>query len=368
MFSDTELQQEADRLHAKLEKVQWSKADCELIAPLTLEINELKKEKNAVILAHSYQTPDIMYGVADHLGDSYALSIIAKETDADMIVFCSVHFMAETAKILSPDKTVVVPDVAGCSLAESITAEDVRNLRGEHPNAGVVCYINTSADVKAEVDSVCTSSNALKIINAMPQQEIIFIPDEYMAKNLQPFTDKKLIGWNGKCVVHEEFTPEKIKELRKEKPNAKILAHSECSPAVINEVDMMGSTKEMMDYVKVSDAEEFMLVTECGLGDRIKTEFKDKKIVGSCAMCPYMKKIMLKDILTALKSPSPNQIVEMPKEVMVRAKRSLDKMIELTENSKSGDGKSVRLKKLATIHSPLPTQRITALPKQTSSA
>jgi quinolinate synthase len=285
-----------------------------------------------------------MYGVADFLGDSYALSIKAKETKADIIVFCSVHFMAETAKILNPEKEVVVPDIAGCSLAESITADDVKKLRTEHPNAGVVCYINTTAEVKAEVDAVCTSSNALKIINNMPQEEIIFIPDEFMAKNLQPFTNKRLIGWKGRCIVHEEFTPEKIKEIRTEYPRAKILAHSECSPSVVNEVDMMGSTQQMMDYVESSNAEEFMLVTECGLGDRVAAEFKDKKIVGSCAMCPYMKKIMLKDILTALKSPAPHQIVELPEKVMQGAKKALDKMIELTEaNPKSQPNLSIHL-------------------------
>ena len=322
-------------MHSKLEKVGWSKSDCELIAPLTLEINQLKRKKNAIILAHSYQTPDIMYGVADFLGDSYALSLKARETKADTIVFSSVHFMAETAKILNPGKTVLVPAVAGCSLAESITANDVRALKNAHPNAGVVCYINTTADVKAEVDVVCTSSNALKIIESMPQKEIIFLPDEFMCKNLQPLTKKKLIGWKGRCIVHEEFSPETIKEIRQAYPKAKILAHSECSPTVINEVDMMGSTKQMMDYVDTSKAEEFMLVTECGLSDRVRTEHKDKKIVGSCAMCPYMKKIMLKDILECLKNPKPEQIISLPKETIQKAKHALNNMIRLTQSSRS---------------------------------
>ena len=329
MPSQSQLSTETERLYGHLKKVGWSKADCELIAPLTLEINQLKKEKNAIILAHSYQTPDIMYGVADFLGDSYALSLKARETKADVIVFSSVHFMAETAKILNPTKTVLVPTVAGCSLAESITAEDVRQLKNEHPEAGVVCYINTTADVKAEVDAVCTSSNALKIINRMPQNKIIFIPDEFMCKNLQPLTEKKLIGWKGRCIVHEEFTPEKIKEVRKVYPNAKILAHSECNPQVINEVDMMGSTSQMMDYVATTDEEEYMLVTECGLSDRVRTENSKKKIIGSCAMCPYMKKIMLKDILECLKAPRPDQIIDLPEDVIKGATRSLEKMIEL---------------------------------------
>jgi len=325
------LQNEAERLYAKLKNVGWSMADCALIAPVTEEINRLKKEKNAVILAHSYQTPDIMYGVGDFIGDSYGLSIAAASTPAEMIVFCSVHFMAETAKILNPKKTVVVPAVAGCSLAESITPADVRELRKKHPKAGVVCYVNTSAAVKAECDACCTSSNALKIIEGLPQQEIIFIPDEYMAKNLQPLTKKKIIGWKGRCVVHERFTPEMAEAVRADHPGVKILAHTECSPGVISKVDYAGGTEGMVNYLKNSDAEQFMLITECGLTDRMKTEMPEKKIVGSCAMCPYMKKIQLKDILTALKKPRPDQIVELPERVLKGARKALDKMIELTE-------------------------------------
>jgi quinolinate synthase len=326
-----EISKETDRLFKKLQRVGWSEADCELIAPLTIEINRLKKKKNAIILAHSYQTPDIMYGVADFLGDSYALSMRAKQTKADIIVFSSVHFMAETAKILNPKKTVLVPAIAGCSLAESIAAADVRGLKKANPKAGVVCYINTTAEVKAECDAICTSSNALKIIEGMPQKEIIFLPDEFMAKNLQPLTKKKLIGWHGRCIVHEEFTPNKVREIRKNYPHAKILAHSECSPAVIHEVDMMGSTKQMLDYVDSSKDDEFMLVTECGLTDRVQVEKPEKRIVGSCALCPYMKKIMLKDILDCLKSPRPEQIIELPEEIVKKAKKALNRMIKLTK-------------------------------------
>ena len=332
-LSETAINEEVSRLLKKLHPLDWTKSDCQLIAPLTLEINQLKKEKNAVILAHSYQTPDIMYGVGDFLGDSYALSLKAKETEADIIVFSSVHFMAETAKILNPKKTVLVPKIAGCSLAEGITAKDVRKLKAEHPNAGTVCYVNTTAEVKAEVDAVCTSGNALKVIEAMPQDEVIFVPDEFMAKNLQPLTKKKLIPWTARCIVHEEFSPETVKEIRTEFPKAKILAHSECSPSVIKEVDMMGSTKQMMDYVDTSEAEEFMLITECGLSDRIRTEHQDKKVVGSCALCPFMKKIELRDILECLKDPKPEQIIELPEEVIKKAKKSIDKMVEIVEGS-----------------------------------
>lgn len=331
MLSSKQINQETERLFRKLERVGWSKNDCTLIAPLTLEINQLKRKKDAIILAHSYQSPDIMYGVADFLGDSYALSMKARETKASTIVFSSVHFMAETTKILNPQKTVLVPTVAGCSLAESITADDVRGLKKAHPKAGVVCYINTTAEVKAECDAVCTSSNALKIIEGMPQKEVVFLPDEFMAKNLQPLTKKKLIGWKGRCTVHEEFSPETIKEIRKQYPNAKILAHSECSPAVIHEVDMMGSTRQMLDYVDTSKNEEFMLVTECGLSDRVRVEKPDKEIVGSCAICPYMKKMMLKDILECLKSPRPEQIINLPKKIIKKAKKSLDLMIKLSK-------------------------------------
>lgn len=330
-LTDHEISKEAVRLFEKLKATGWSESDCKLIAPLTLEINQLKRKKDAIILAHSYQTPDIMYGVADYLGDSYALSMRARETKAKMIVFSSVHFMAETAKILNSKKTVLVPAVAGCSLAESITANDVRGLKKAHPKAGVVCYINTSAEVKAECDAVCTSSNALKVIEGMPQKEIIFLPDEFMAKNLQPLTKKKLIGWKGRCIVHEEFSPKTIKETRKQYPKAKILAHSECSPAVVHEVDMMGSTKQMLDYVDNSKNDDFMLVTECGLTDRVRVENPNKRIVGSCALCPYMKKIMLKDILECLKKPRPEQIVNLPEDIIKKAKKALDRMIKLSE-------------------------------------
>ncbi|MBN2306588.1 quinolinate synthase NadA [Candidatus Peregrinibacteria bacterium] len=328
-FTDQEIAKESTRLFEKLQHVGWSEPDCQLIAPLTLEINQLKKKRNAVILAHSYQTPDIMYGVADYLGDSYALSMRARETTANIIVFSSVYFMAETAKILNPQKTVLVPAIAGCSLADSITADDVRGLRKAHSNAAVVTYINTTAEVKAESDVVCTSGNALKIIEGMRENEIIFIPDEFMAKNLQPLTKKKLTPWKGRCIVHEEFSSEAVKEIRQEYPQAKILAHSECAPSVIKEADMMGSTEQMLRYVDTSDADVFMLATECGLSDRVRTEKPGKKIVGSCALCPYMKKIMLKDILQCLQSPRPEQIVELPKDIIKKAQKALNKMIKI---------------------------------------
>lgn len=330
-FNKTEIHREAKRLFNKLSKTGWSKSDCEIIAPMTLEINKLKREKNAIILAHSYLTPDIIYGVADYVGDSYGLSKKATKTSAKIILFCSVHFMAETAKIMNPKKTVLVPTVASCSLSESITAEDVRNIRKQYPTAGVVCYVNTSAAVKAECDACCTSSNALKIIEHMPQRKVIFLPDVLMAKNLQPLTKKRIISWHGKCIVHEEFKPETVDEVRKEYPKAKILAHLECMPSVVEKVDMVGSTEGMIKYVNKTKAKDIMLATECGLSDRMKVEHPEKRIVGSCALCPYMKQIMLKDVLQALKSPTEDQIIELPIDIIKKAKKALNKMVRIAD-------------------------------------
>lgn len=334
------LQSEALRLFERLQHVGWSIHDCDIYAPLTLKINHLKKIENAIILAHSYQTPDIMYGVADFLGDSYGLSRLAMETDASKIIFCSVRFMAETAKLLNPEKEVLIPASAGCSLSESITADDVHGLRKLYPKAGVVCYVNTEASVKAESDVCCTSANALKIINAMPQDEIIFIPDELMAKNLMPFTSKKIIPWHGRCVVHESFSPEAVREIRRMHPSVRILAHPECSPSVVSEVDFVGSTKALVDYVKkyendndFSMKNSYMLVTECGITDRLHVEVPHANIVGTCSLCPYMKKIMIRDVLQVLQKPREDQIIRLDPLVMKRARTTLDRMFELEKLS-----------------------------------
>ncbi len=329
--TEKEIQKEAVRLHEKLGRLNWSLNDCELIAPITLEINRMKKQKNAVILAHSYQTPDIKYGVADFIGDSYGLSKKAMESDAKVIVFCSVHFMAETAKILNPTKTVLVPAVAGCSLSESITANDVKNLRKKHPEAAVVCYVNTTAAVKAESDACCTSSNALKIAEAMPQKEIVFIPDELMAKNLQPLTKKRIHLWSGRCIVHEMFSAENVKAVREEFPDIQVLAHSECKPEVIAVSDMMGGTDAMLKWVAKSPAKRFMLVTECGLTDRAKVEFPGKEFLGTCTLCPYMKRIMLKDVLAVLQNPRPEQIVEIPDSTLKKARKAVNRMVKIVK-------------------------------------
>lgn len=329
-FSSSQFKQEASRLFEKLQRVGWTMTDCEVYAPITLEINQLKKEQDALILAHSYQSPDIVYGVADFVGDSYGLSKIASEHPAKKIIFCSVYFMGETAKILSPEKEVLVPARAGCSLADSITAADIRELKKKHPGVPVVCYINTSAAVKAESDICVTSSNVLQIIEPLPSNDIIFIPDKYMADYIRRSTKKNIISWPGVCIVHEEFTAENIRAIREQYPDVEILVHPECTASVIDEADMVGSTSAMIDYVKKSPQEQFMIVSECGLSDRIKAEEPTKKILGSCAMCPYMKSIMLKDVLVALKNPRQDQIVEIDEDMLLKAKKSLDRMFELT--------------------------------------
>lgn len=328
MAPDT-VEEEAKRLFQSLKSVNWTMEDCQRIAPLTLEINRLKKEQNAIILAHSYQTPDIMYGVGDFIGDSYGLSVLVAKEKAKKIIFCSVHFMGETAKLLNPEKEVIVPAVAGCSLAEAITPEDVRQLKKEYPGRPVVCYVNTSAAVKAECDVCVTSANVVKIVEALPDKEVIFVPDELMGRNLQNMTSKKIILWKGRCIVHDEFDADMIKQVREIYPGVKILAHTECTPAIIDLVDMAGGTTKMLDYVANAKTDTFMLVTECGLTDRVRTEFKDKKIVGTCTLCPYMKKITLESVLDVLKNPAPQQIITIPDEVALKARKTLDRMFEL---------------------------------------
>lgn len=237
--------------------------------------------------------------------------------------------MGETAKILNSNKQVIVPSIAGCSLAESITVEDVRRLKRKHPGVHVVCYINTYAAVKAESDIVCTSSNALRVINSLPSREVIFIPDKLMGKNLQKLTKKKLILWDGTCVVHEKFNAESILKLRRQYPDAKILAHTECNPAIVDFADLAGSTGDMLEFVKKTKAKNIMMITECGLSDRVRVEHPEKNIVGTCNLCPHMKQITLEDILSALKKPHKNQIVKIPKNIIKKAKQAVDKMLTI---------------------------------------
>lgn len=322
----TTLQQEIDRLLVHLAPFEYDRLDCERLAPITLEINELKKKKNAIILAHSYQTPDILYGVSDFRGDSYGLSEQAQKTDAEIILFSSVLFMGETAKLLNPKKSVLVPSRAGCSLADSLTAQNVRDMRKKYPKAGVVAYINTTAAVKSEVDVCCTSANALRIVEAMPQEEIIFLPDFLMGKNLQKQTKKTLHLWEGVCTVHEHFRPQELEQVRKEFPQAKILAHPECDPAVVEKSDFVGSTEQILNAIEVSSKKEYMMVTECGLAERARKDFPHKRIVGTCHLCPYMKELTLKNILKALKNPTPEQIINIDPALAKRARKSLEQM------------------------------------------
>ncbi len=331
MFSQNELNAEAERLHSRLSGLGWSLEACRLYAPLTLQINRLKREKNAIILAHSYQTPDIIYGVADFTGDSYGLSSQAKSTKAGTIIFAGVRFMAETAKIINPEKKVFIPSLeAGCSLADDITAEDVRSLKAGHPGAPVVCYVNTSAEVKAESDVCCTSANAEKIIRSFKEKEIIFVPDEFMAKNLAIQTGKTIISWRSRCVVHRDFDEAKIEAVRAQFPGIQVLAHSECPPAVAQSADMMGGTTDMEKYVKNSDAGSFMLLTECGLSDRLRSEFPAKEFFGMCALCPYMKKNSLASILEILEGKKPENEIALPEKTIRKARYSLQRMFELS--------------------------------------
>jgi len=333
-FTKEELEKETERLYVQLKNVGWSRGECEYYAPWTLRIRNLAKEKDAIILAHSYQTPDILFGIADFRGDSLGLSVQARDTKAKMIVFCGVRFMAETAKILSPDKVVLhpAPD-AGCSLSESCSGEDVRRLRAQYPDARFVCYVNTSAEVKAECDVVCTSANALAIIEGVDGDEIVFLPDELMGRNLQQMTKKKIHIFNGRCIVHETFTKEMALQWKETYPDAKLLVHTESRPEVVELADLAGGTGDMIRYVRESPPSQkrFMLVTECGLSDRLRVEFPDKEFIGTCSLCPHMKRVNLLSVLQALENPTKEQVVEVSEDVARRARKAIEKMFEITK-------------------------------------
>jgi len=339
--ADSPIETEAQRLLISLMHVdcstgrKWNIEACRKIAPLTLEINQLKEEKNAVILAHSYVEPEIIYGVSDYRGDSYYLSEMAKNAEADMIVFAGVVFMAETAKILSPDALVVVPDSrSGCSLADSITGEDVVRLKALYPDAAVVCYINSTAEVKAESDVCVTSSNVYNIVAGLPQKQILFVPDRLMADNIRKELsdrgiDKEVISSDGTCVVHEEFTAEQIAEARTRFPGLKVVAHPECTPEVAELSDYLGSTGGMMNYVKTTDAPYYLMLTECGLVGRLSVEDPEKNFIGGCRLCPYMKMNALENIRDALLDPQPGQIITLDEDLRLRASACIEKMFEL---------------------------------------
>lgn len=350
VFLPSQIEAEAERLLRLLMSVecspgkQWNIDTCRRIAPLTLEINELKRIRRAVLLAHSYVEPEIVYGVADHMGDSYFLSMKAREEDAPVILFAGVVFMAETAKILSPAATVIVPDRgSGCSLADSITGEDVRRLKTLYPGAPVVCCINSTAEVKAESDVCVTSGNVHDIVASLPSRRILFVPDRLMGENIRAEmarrgVDKEIITSDGTCMVHDAFTPEDIRDARVRFPGIKVVAHPECDPEVAALADYVGSTGGMMKFVKTTDAPYFLMLTECGLVGRLEVESPEKNFVGSCRMCPYMKLNSLLKIRDALRAPAHDQIITLQEDLRVRALRCIEKMFEFAPPSESLKG------------------------------
>ena len=317
----------SEALYKKVAKfipeVEWA-----VYEPLIEKINKLKKEKNAVILAHSYMTPEIYHCVADIVGDSLLLAKESQKAKADIIIMCGVHFMAETAKILNPDKKVLIPDMsAGCSLAESITGEDVRLLKQKYPGVPVVSYVNTSADVKAETDICCTSSNAVEIVESLGVDKVIFLPDEYLGKNVAAQTKVEIITFHGTCIVHERFTPGEIKEYRKNYPGIIVLAHPECPPEVVAEADYTGSTSKMSNYVRDKQPKKVLMVTECSMSDNVAIENPDVEMIKPCNLCPYMKKITLQGIYNSLTNGTDE--VKLTEAIMDKARLSIKRMIEV---------------------------------------
>ena len=334
----------AEKLYEKLKAIhvgnpicQFTKENCELLLPAIERIEKLKHEKNAIILAHNYVAPQIFYSVADYTGDSYGLSKKAKESDADVIVFAAVRFMAETAKILNPKKIVLDPNPnGGCSLADGITNTDVINLRQQFPDHTFVCYINTTASVKAQCDVCVTSSNVYKIIEKIPNDKIYFLPDKLMGENViqnlqAKGVNKNIKLWEGTCYVHEEYQPENIDQVRKNFNGIEVLVHPECSSAVVNKADYIGSTSQMLNHVRKSDRDSFFLLTECGLTGVLQSEFPQKTFAGGCTMCKYMKSNSLEDILNVLENPSPQNIIKINLDTQKRALQCVNRMFEYAD-------------------------------------
>lgn len=322
--------------------------EIEIKAKVAHEVNQLKKERNAVILGHNYMEPALFHSIPDYTGDSLYLSRMAAETDKDIIVFCGVEFMAETAKIINPEKTVLIPSQkAGCSLASSITGEDVRQLKEQFPGVPVVTYINTYADVKAETDICCTSGNAVAVVESLGTDSVIFLPDEYLAKNVAMETGKhiifptkdpkatydteldyQMIGWHGRCEVHEKFTVADIEAVRADHPDVLILAHPECSPEVVSASDYSGSTTALIDYVQETQAPSYLLLTECSMGDNIMAANPNKEMLRLCSVrCPHMNRIRLEDTRDALLYTQYE--VTVPEEIRLRALKSVERMLAI---------------------------------------
>ena len=311
------------KISKSVPEIEWK-----IHAPLIEKINKLKIEKNAVILAHNYQTPEIYHGVADISADSLALAVEASKTSASIIVLCGVHFMAETAKLMNPSKKVLLPDMsAGCSLSSSITGDDVRLLKQKYPGVPVVSYINTSADVKAETDVCCTSANAVKVVESLNVDRVIFLPDQYLANYVASNTKVRIISWKGTCIVHQKFTAKEVEEVRAANPGIKVIAHPECPPDVINASDFAGSTSGMVDYVSKNKPKKVMLVTECSMSDNVEADNPEVEFVKPCNLCPYMKKINLEKILDCLKNET-NEI-NIDKKISDAARKSVLRMTEI---------------------------------------
>jgi quinolinate synthase len=323
------LAEEMRDIHARMDRVV-PLPDFARYAPYIRAINRLKRERDAVILAHNYMTPEIFHGVSDVVGDSLQLAIEATKVTAGTIVQCGVHFMAETSKILNPAKTVLIPDMeAGCSLAESITADGIAEMRAKYPGAPVVSYVNTTAEVKAASDICCTSSNAEQIVAALPEDTIIMTPDQYLAQNVaRQVPQKNVVWWAGSCIVHEQFTPQDLRDFRTHWPDTTIIAHPECPPAVIAEADFSGSTSGIIDYVHRNKPARAMLVTECSMASNISDELPEVEFVGPCNMCPYMKKITLEKILWSLHTMTEEVTVDPA--VAEKARIAVERMIELS--------------------------------------
>jgi quinolinate synthase len=311
-----------ERVAHVIPSVEWP-----LHAPYVAEINRLKRERNAVILAHNYQVPEIFHTVADIVGDSLGLAMEAARTDADVIVLCGVHFMAETAKLVNPEKTVLVPDLrAGCSLAESITAADVRLLRERYPGVPVVTYVNTSAEVKAESDICVTSGNAVKIVNSLGSNRAIFLPDEYLAKYVASQTDVEIIAWKGHCEVHERFTGKQLRAYREDDPSLIVLAHPECPPDVLAEADFVGSTQGMVTYVDCTRPSRVVMITECSMASNVSANFPEIEFVRPCNLCPHMKRNTLPKVLHSLQTMQYEVTVD--PHVAERARAAVQRMLD----------------------------------------
>ncbi len=310
-----------DKVRKVIPEVEWP-----VFAPLIHRINQLKAQKNAVILGHNYMTPEIFHCVADITGDSLALARSASKTEADIIVMAGVHFMAETSKIMNPSKKVLIPDMgAGCTLAEAITAADVRKLKAQYPGVPVVTYVNTSADVKAESDICCTSANAAQIVEGLGVPRVIMLPDEYLALNTAKLVKAEIITWKGRCVVHEQFSPADIRGMRESNPGVVVLAHPECSPEVVAECDYTGSTAGMIDYVAKHRPPKVVLVTECSMSDNVAADFPELDFVKPCNLCPFMKKIELQNILHSLEAETTE--VHIDPAIAAKARVSVERMI-----------------------------------------